>query len=127
MQKYTVSVTTKKFSGKSMKDAYMKCCKWIATNIIADSKLSEICEYSIQKQTENAMPYIVLDIKVSINKEDADNKHCAICRETHNSFLFNDKTNCDDCKLRAYHRREEGLIQVKADYVKELLKAKEEK
>ena len=125
MQKYVESVKVKKFKGENMKSAYMKCVKWIATNIIADDKLRDLCVYSIAKREEHGEPLIVLDIQVALPKKDADEKHCAICRENHCSFLYNDNIRCDDCKLKAYHRREEGLLLPKLEFVKKLLKEKE--
>ena len=39
MLKYSEEFMSKKFTGKNMKDAYMKAVKWYATNVLANDEL----------------------------------------------------------------------------------------
>lgn len=56
-------VIEREFSGKNMKEAYLKCCKWVSTNIIAVNN-SENITYSIQKKKTQDTYVVVLRVYV---------------------------------------------------------------
>lgn len=45
-------ILEKEFEGKNKKDAYLNCCKWLSTNIIAVNN-SRFVTYKIEKKKKN--------------------------------------------------------------------------
>lgn len=121
---YTKKIFSKSFQAKTMKDAYLKACKWIANNIMSNDKISKICSYQIIKNgfnSESNSRECILDVYVNISEKEILEHHCAICKETHKSFFINEETNCNYCKIAAFDRRLEEKIKIIESYVKDMM------
>lgn len=115
MARYSEVVYQKDFSGKNMKDAYMKACKWYANNILSNDELHDMTAEYI-KDNENSI--VTLRVSTSIEEKDVKAHHCAICKETHKAFFISENTNCAWCKVDAYHRRVEDSLNNRRAYYK---------
>lgn len=117
--RYCQEFYTTRFRGKNMKDAYLRACKWYATNVLSKDELQNVyAEYEKDEQS----PTVTLHLFVSLDEEVARNEHCKVCKEIHKSFLCsNDGVNCNDCKLKGYQRRVNQKIEVKMLYYRELI------
>lgn len=109
------------FEGKTTKEAYLKCCKWISTNIIAVNN-SEHITYKIEKvRTEDFEGKIKLTLYVVIDEEEIIERHCNICKEATGAFFMKqNKYMCETCRMIPYRKR----IKEKIELVKEGLKGK---
>ena len=116
-------IYARKFRGTNTKEAYLKACRWLAINVISKDELNRNITYNFQKVDNDPtqLPTIELKIQITIDESIAKERHCEICRETHSSFFINEHYNCNECKLSAYHKRCNHLINQKKLYVKELL------
>lgn len=121
---YTESIYTKCFSDSTMKDAYLKACKWLSTNIISKNEFASAMSYKFEKKNAGSIknpPTIELIIFVEIPEEEAVENHCKVCREVNSSFFMKDSTDCNNCKLKAFDRRLQSSMQTKKNYLKEQL------
>lgn len=117
MAKYTDVVYQKTFTAKTMKDAYLKACKWYASNVLSKDELHNI-QVEYVKVNGEQLPTITARLFVSIEEVDVKEHHCAICRESHSSFYISEETNCAWCKIAAFDRRLKQQLGIKKSYVK---------
>lgn len=120
MVSYCEEFYVKKFYSNSMKDAYMKASKWVATNVISKAELHNVkVEYEKRKEQ---FPTIVVHLFVTLSAEDVKARHCEVCQETHKKFFINENCNCAWCNSMAFVNRAEQMIKTKTEFYRERLK-----
>ena len=115
-------IIEQEFNGKTMKESYLKCCKWISTNIIAINNSNHIT-YKMEKQdTGNwCNNKIKLTVYVSVDEDETYERNCNICKEVTGSFFMKqNKYMCETCKILPYRKR----LMDKLNLIKEGLKGK---
>ena len=117
MAKYSEVVYQKSFSAKKMKDAYLKACKWYASNVLSKDELHDI-QVEYIKENDKQYPTITARLFTSIEETEIKATHCAICKETHKSFFINENTNCAWCNTDAFERRIREQLNIKRGFVK---------
>ena len=115
---YSQPFGRKVFEGVSIKNAYMKACKWYASNVIAKDKLHNVQVEYIKDTKANTVTIILYAV---LSEADVKEQHCQCCKEMHHSFFINEDTHCDRCSVAGYQRRLEQKLSVKLSYYKELL------
>ena len=121
MLEFAVELLSKKFTGDNMKDAYMKACKWYASNVLAKDELQNVCvEYVKDKQS----PTVTIHLYVYMEEEEVRQNHCNVCKEYHHSFFINEAENCNCCNVTGYQKRLEQKIRTKRGYYRDLLRQK---
>lgn len=115
---YSQRFGQKVFHGASVKDAYMKACRWYASNVIAKDKLHNVQVEYIKDEKQNAVTIVLYAV---LNEKETFEQHCACCREMHHSFFINEDTACNRCSAAGYQRRLEQRLSIKLSYYKELL------
>lgn len=119
MLRFVKELMSKQFTGDNMKEAYLKACKWYATNVLAKDELHNIqVEYEKDKQS----PTVTIHLYVSMEEEVFRQEHCSICKEFHNSFFVNEPNNCNSCNVSGYQRRLDKSIKAKIEYYRKLLR-----
>lgn len=121
--RYSEKFFTKKFSAEKSKEAYLKVCKWLAKYVLSQKEMQESVEFSIKKIDETTFQ---LELFVVLSEKELRERHCKICKETHSSFFISEDTNCNWCKLGAYHRRADEMLAVKKEHYKNILRNKVE-
>lgn len=99
-------ILEKEFESVTTKNAYLDCCKWISTNIIAVNN-SENITYKIEKvETKDWNKKIRLTVYVFVDEEEVRSRHCEICKEVTGSFfMMQNKNMCESCKMQPYRKR----------------------
>ena len=115
---YSQPFGRKVFKGASVKDAYMKACKWYASNVIAKDKLHNVQIEYIKDAKANTVTIVLYAV---LSETDVKEQHCQCCKEMHRSFFVNEDTECSRCSVAGYQRRFEQKLSVKLSYYKELL------
>lgn len=116
--KYCQEFYTTKFKGKNMKDAYLRACKWYATNVLSKDELQNVyVEYEKDEQS----PTVTIHLYASLTEDLVRQEHCSICKEFSKSFLCGEETNCGDCKLKGYYNRINQKIEIKKLYYREII------
>lgn len=107
-----------RFRGKNLKDAYLRACKWYATNVMSKDELQNtFAEYEKEEQS----PTVVLHLYVSLAEDAVRQEHCNICKEVNKSFLGSDDCDCSNCKLHGYYNRIDRKIETKSLYYREII------
>lgn len=120
---YSEKVLSKSFTGESSKKAYLKACKWLATNIVAHADELGKFSYEIEKTgDESQLPTVTLTINAVLDENHVRERNCIICREAHSAFFLNDACNCSSCNANAYTKRLDDIISQKVKMMKEKLK-----
>ena len=114
-------ILEKEFQGRTTKEAYLNCCKWLSTNIIAVNNSKNIT-YKIEKvNTDSWSKTIRLTAYVTADEEEVHERNCNICKEVSGSFFMaQNKYMCEVCKVPPYRRR----LKNKLESMKEALKGK---
>ena len=100
-------IKQKNFQGKNYKDAYLKACKWVSTNILAAYN-SEDITYKIEKLDSKTFDRkeVRLTVYVTADEEEINQKNCEICRECSSLFYLDQrKHKCESCGIPPYRRR----------------------
>ena len=108
-----------KFSADKMKDAYLKACKWYATNVLSKDELHEVQVEFEKGFDEQQYPTITIHLFVTLSEEELRERHCNICREFHSLFYINQQHNCNKCDVKAYQQRADETLNTKVNYYKE--------
>ena len=67
-----------KFSAGTTKEAYLKCCKWISTNVLAKNN-SDYITYKIYKiGDKNYKQDVKLEIFITVDEQEIHERNCAI-------------------------------------------------
>lgn len=111
----------KKFVSETMKDAYMKAAKWVASNVISKKYMHKV-KVEYEKRDDKEMPTIIVHLFVELSTSEVSERHCTICQETHNKFFINENCNCAWCNCMAFAKRADQMIKVKSEYYKEQMK-----
>lgn len=116
---YSKQICKNTFYGESVKDAYMRACKWYATNIIAKDKMHNISVEFIKDIEKKA---VTIKLYAMIGEDEIMSRHCECCKNMHHSFFINEDTHCDRCSAVSFQRRLEQSIAAKVEYCKSLLR-----
>lgn len=120
MIKYTEEFFKKKFTADTMKEAYLKACKWYASNVLAKDEMQNVLVDFI-KSTEH-LPTVTIHLSIGLGEKELREKNCEICREAHSHFFSTEETNCAWCKVSAYQKRTDDMLKVKLAYYRERIK-----
>lgn len=123
MKIFTQEYFKKSFHGSSLKEAYLKACKWVSTNVISKAELGRntLVKYDKKEQKGTQLPTIEVTLFAVINEAEVRERHCAICKETHASFFINENCNCAWCNTSAYQRRIDEIMARKKQFCIEKL------
>lgn len=112
-------VFSKKFENKNKKEAYLKACKWLATNIISKKELSEVVFEIKERKVVDGFCFVLI-LHVSLNELKLFEGHCTVCR-TINSNFFQNNEACGTCRAKAYRYRIESKLKTRKGYTIEYL------
>lgn len=117
---YSKEFFKKKFTGNTMKEAYMNACKWYATNVLSKDELHEV-QVEFVKEPDNQFPSVTIHLFAVLDEIKLRERHCAICRELSKTFFLHTNDNCNRCEANAYQKRTDEMLRVKIEYYKELI------
>jgi hypothetical protein len=114
---YTLKFYELSFSGYSSKEAYLKCCKWLANNIIGKDERFESVTFSITPDEKDTNTFKI-ELFCNLEEEEFKDHFCLKCKELHGLFYLSDSPGCGSCKMMAYRKQMLEKIQPKRDYLK---------
>lgn len=121
MIKYSQEFFKMEFIAETMKNAYMKACKWYATNVLSKAELHNVQVEFEKGHNEQQFPTVTIHLFAVLDEETLREQHCKICRECHTLFYVNQNMNCNRCDTKAYQKRTDDKLRVKSEYYRELL------
>lgn len=123
--KYCQEFFSKNFTGATMKDAYLKACKWYATAVLSKNELKDVLvEYVKNKDDINQLPSVTVKLYVHHGPKEIQEMHCKACAEVHKLYYLND-VHCSNCNIQAYQKRVIESVQIKSGYYSEKINREE--
>lgn len=117
---YSKEFFKKKFSADTMKAAYMKACKWYATNVLSKDELHNV-QIEFEKNAKGEFPTVVIHLFAVLSENELRERYCKLCRESHSLFYMNQNYNCNRCEAKAYQVRTDDMLRVKLEYYRQLI------
>lgn len=109
------------FKAQERKNAYLKACKWLASNVLSKAEIGDIL-FNIEEDKESSSPAFKLELYCSIDEKDSVNDFCNTCKKFHKSFFINESYNCDRCNMKTFEARMKEKLIVKQAYRAERLR-----
>lgn len=124
--KYIQSFYEREFKAKGSKEAYLKACKFVASNIISDSSKVEASKVTwsvtrVKTEDEESLPTFLLTLFYTFDDTEFMEKTCTACKEFHKSFFINENFNCDRCNKIGYERNIKQKLAIGSEYFKKRL------
>lgn len=113
-------VLEREFSAGKMKEAYLQCCKWVSSNIIAKNNCRNVT-YRIEKLHSGMWEpqKVKLTVYVMCDEDEVMERHCEICKEVSGNFYMSqNKYMCNSCKMPPYRRRVQERLRMLKDSLK---------
>lgn len=113
------------FKAKNSKDAYLKACKFVASNIVSKGSKVEVTKvtWDITKveTKEDDLPTFRLSLYYKFDDTDFMKQSCKSCKEFHKSFFINEDYNCSRCNKIGYKKNIEQKLSIASEYFKKIL------
>lgn len=117
---YSKEFFKKKFVAETMKAAYMKACKWYATNVLSKDELHNV-QIEFEKNTKSEFPTVVIHLFAVLSEDQLRERFCELCKESHKLFFVNQAYNCNRCEAKAYQQRTDEMLKIKLEYYRQLI------
>ena len=113
----------RRFSAKDSKEAYLKACKFVASNIISKASKVEASKvtWDVTKVDSDGLPTFMLTLYIKFDDTEFMKKTCNACKEFHKSFFINENFNCDRCNKVGYERNLEQKLEISASWFRKVL------
>lgn len=115
----------RKFRAQDSKEAYLKACKFVASNIISKGSRVEASKvtWDITKadETEEDLPTFQLSLYYKFDDTEFMAQTCNACKEFHKSFFINENFNCNRCNKVGYEKSVSQKLMVGAEYLRKML------
>lgn len=116
----------RKFRAQDSKEAYLRACKFVATNIISKGSKVEASKVvwdvmRIDEQDEESLPTFQLTLYYKFDDTEFMKQTCNACKEFHKSFFINENYNCNRCNKVGYEKNVAQKLMVGAEYLRKKL------
>ena len=113
------------FRAENSKDAYLKACKFVASNIISKGSKVEASKVTwdiIRVDTEEGdLPTFMLSLYYKFDDTEFMKSTCEACKEFHKLFFINEDFNCSRCNKIGYERNLNQKLSIGSEYFKKML------
>lgn len=126
MSVYSEKVYEKEFTDKVSKTAYLDACKWLASHVYKNPKLSNYITVKIVKEEKKGKFTFKVIIYASIDEKEVKEEFCNKCKQLHTIFFCVEKQNCSECKMFGYKKHLESKVSNVKNFIQEVLEEYEE-
>lgn len=116
---YTERFYSQKFTGQTSKEAYLKACKWYATNVLSKDELHNV---QVEFEKDKQFPTVTIHLYAVLIEDELKAEHCTICKEFTSSFFIHETVDCSRCTMLGFCNRQASKMNVKVAYYKECLR-----
>lgn len=112
------------FKAEKSKDAYLKACKFVASNILSKGSKVEVSKvtWDVERvDKEDGLPTFRLSLYFKFDDTQTMQQTCEACKEFHKSFFINENYNCNRCNKVGYEKRVNQKLSIGSEYMKKLL------
>jgi hypothetical protein len=114
----------KKFKAEDSKDAYLKACKFVASNIISKGSKVEASKVTwdvTRIEDEDDLPTFMLTLYYKFDDTEFMKSTCETCKQFHRSFFINEDFNCSRCSKVGYEKNVSQKLSIGSDYLRKML------
>lgn len=122
--KYIEKFYERKFIAEDTKTAYLKACKFVASNIVSEGSKVEADKvtWKVEKvNSDDGLPTFMLTLFYTFDDVEFMEKTCNACKEFHKSFFINENFNCDRCNKVGYAKNIQNKLLIGSEYFKKKL------
>lgn len=112
------------FKDEDSKAAYLKACKFVASNVISKGSKVEVSKvtWNIQRVDDKGdLPTFRLELYYTFDDTQFMEQTCNACKEFHKSFFINQDYNCSRCNKVGYEKNVNQKLMIGAEYFRKLL------
>lgn len=113
------------FRSEKPKNAYLKACKFIASNVINKGSKVEVekVTWDIKRIDidEDDLPTFRLSLYYKFDDTQFMQQTCEACKEFHKSFFINENYNCSRCNKVGYEKNIEQKLMIGTEHFRKLL------
>ena len=110
------------FKSDDSKKAYLKACKFVASNIISKGSKVEVSKVTWDVvRVEGDLPTFRLTLYYKFDDKEFMKQTCDACKKFHKSFFINENFNCNRCNKVGYEKNIEQKLLIGTDYFRKLL------
>ena len=114
----------REFKAKKSKDAYLKACKFVASNIISASSKVEVSKVTwdvVRVSNDDDLPTFRLTLYYKFDDTQFMKQTCEACKEFHQSFFINENYNCNRCNKVGYEKNVDQKLMIGSEYLRKQL------
>lgn len=114
----------REFKAKKSKDAYLKACKFVASNIISASSKVEVSKVTwdvVRVSNDDDLPTFRLTLYYKFDDTQFMKQTCEACKEFHKSFFINENYNCNRCNKVGYEKNVDQKLMIGSEYLRKQL------
>ena len=114
------------FRAESPKEAYMKACKFVASNVISKGSKVEAKEITwdvsrVDAEKGESLPTFRLTLYYKFDDTEFMKMTCQACKEFHKSFFINENFNCSKCNKVGYEKNVRQAMSIGLTHYRNLL------
>lgn len=113
------------FKAESSKDAYLKACKFVASNVISKGSKVEVTKVTWDvvhvENSEGDLPTFRLTLYYKFDDTQFMQQSCDACKQFHKSFFINENYNCSRCNKIGYENNIKQKLMIGSEYIKKML------
>lgn len=114
----------REFRAENPKEAYLKACKFVASNIVNKGSKVEASKVTwdvSHVKNDEGLPTFRLTLYYKFDDTDFMQSTCNACKQFHKSFFINENYDCDRCKKVGYEKNIQQKLLIGSDYLRKLL------
>lgn len=115
----------REFKSENSKNAYLKACKFVASNIISEGSKVEASKITWDvirvKKEDDDLPTFRLTLYYKFDDTDFMEQTCNACKQFHKSFFINENFNCNRCNKVGYEKNVEQKLMIGAEHFSKML------
>lgn len=122
----TYEIQKKIFKNENSKIAYKECMKWLAVNVFGKEEISKNISVQITKDQKAKIPTFTVTLFVNTDEVECKDRFCMKCKNLYASFFQIEKMNCEECKLKAYHKNNKQYMESMIEIYKKIFEGAEQ-
>ena len=118
---YVKKFYEREFKAESSKAAYLKACKFVASNVISKGSKVEVSKVTwnvVKVEAEGNLPTFRLTLYYKFDDTEFMKQSCEACKQFHKSFFINENFNCNRCNKVGYEKNIEQKLTIGTEYFK---------
>ena len=118
---YVKKFYEREFKAESSKAAYLKACRFVASNVISKGSKVEVSKVTwnvVKVEAEGNLPTFRLTLYYKFDDTEFMKQSCEACKQFHKSFFINENFNCNRCNKVGYEKNIEQKLTNGTEYFK---------